>query len=399
MARSRKRRRWPWVILFSAIALVGVFYVGGAWYFSGLVYADALKADPYNPSDLQRGTVQAFDGTGEQATVTILPDEADREETKFDDAVIGLALDESLLVVGPATRDADGAQTRPVIDVIGSAPNVGDRYGLTRDVWLDPEQAGLDAQDVVITTPDGRQFPAWEIPVEGSTKWAILTHGKGAARSEMLRMARPLHKADYNVLVITYTGDVGAPPYDDGMVNFGRTEWQELQAAVEYADARGAETIVLGGASHGGAVTLGLLARGELARRIDGVILDAPASSFEDVIDEAAEFRSLPVVNQPIPESLEDAAKLAAAFRFGVDYSAIDYTDMSGLIEVPLLTFQGVEDRTVPKAVNDRFMREAGAGGTYEVVDGADHVLSWNVDPEAYEQAIKEFTEKLDTAG
>ena len=90
-----------------------------------------------------------------------------------------MALDESLLVAGPATRAADGAQTRPVLDVIGNAPNVGDRYGLTRDVWLDPEQAGLDSKDVVITTPDGRQFPAWEIPVEGSTKWAILTHGTG----------------------------------------------------------------------------------------------------------------------------------------------------------------------------------------------------------------------------
>ena len=121
MGRSRKRRRWPWVILFSAIALVGVFYVGGAWYFSGQVYADALKAEPYDPADLQRGTVQAYDGTGEQATVTILPDEADRDETKFDNAVVGLALDESLLVVGPATRGADGAQTRPVLDVIGSA--------------------------------------------------------------------------------------------------------------------------------------------------------------------------------------------------------------------------------------------------------------------------------------
>ena len=259
------------------------------------------------------------------------------------------------------------------------------------------EQAGLDAQDVVITTPDGRQFPAWEIPVEGSTKWAILTHGKGAARSEMLRMARALHKVDYNVLIITYTGDVGAPPYDDGMVHFGRTEWQELQAAVEYVDAAGADTIVLGGASHGGAVTLGFLERGELARRVDGVILDAPASSFEDVIDEAAEFRSLPVVNQPIPESLEDAAKLAVAFRYGVDFSAVDYTDMAGLVDVPLLTFQGVADQTVPKAVNDRFMREAGAGGTYEVVDGADHVLSWNVDPKAYEKAIKDFTKELDS--
>jgi uncharacterized protein len=398
MPRSRKRRRWPWAILFSAIALVGVFYVGGAWYFSGLVYADALKAEPYDPAELQGGTVKAFDGTGEQATVTILPDVADRDETKFDAAVVGLTIGESLLVVGPAEREPDGEQTRPVLDVIGSAPSVGDRYGLTRDVWLDPEQAGLDAQYVVISTPDGREFPAWQIGVEGSTKWAILVHGKGASRSEMLRMARPLHKADYNVLIITYTGDVGAPPYEGGMVTFGRTEWQELQAAVEYADAQGAKTLVLGGASHGGAVILGFLARGELARRVDGVILDAPASSFEDVIDEAAEFRTLPVVNQPIPESLEDAAKLAVAFRYGVDYSAIDYTDMAGLLKVPLLTFQGVEDRTVPKAVNDRFMREAGAGGTYEVVDGADHVLAWNLDPKAYEKAIKTFTKELEKA-
>ena len=386
------------MLLFSAIALVAVFYVGGAWYFSGLVHEEALKAEPYDPGDLQGGTIQAFDGTGEQPTVTILPDEAERDETKFDEAVVGLAVGESLLVVGPATRSPEGAQTRPVLDVIGGAPSVGERYGLTRDVWLDPEQAGLEAQDVVITTPDGRAFPAWEIPGKGSKKWAILTHGKGASRSETLRMARPLNKAGYNVLVITYTGDVGAPAYDDGMVHYGRTEWQELQAAVEYADAKGAERIVLGGISHGGAVTLGFLSRGELVSRIDGVILDAPASSFEDVIDEAAEFRSLPVINQPIPESLEDAAKLAVAFRYGVDYSAIDHSAVDGLVEVPLLTFQGVEDRTVPKAVNDRFMRTAGAGGTYEVVDGADHVLSWNVDPESYEQAITDFTKELASA-
>ena len=396
MGRTRKRRRWPWVILFSAIALVGVFYVGGAWYFSGLVYADGLKAEPYDPSDLKRGTVAAYDGTGEQPTVTILPDEADRDETTFDQAVIGLALDESLLVVGPATRAADGTQTRPVLEVIGSAPNVGDRYGLTRDVWLDPEQAGLDAKDVVISTPDGRQFPAWQITTKGSTKWAILTHGKGASRSEMLRMARALHDNKFTVLIITYTGDVGAPAYDDGMVHYGRTEWQELEAAVEFADAAGAETIVLGGTSHGGAVTLGFLARGNLARKVDGLILDSPVASFEDVIDEQGELRTLPVVNQPIPESLEDAAKIAVSFRYGVDFSAVNYTDIEDLIGVPVLTFQGVDDQTVPKAVNDRFMREAGAGGTYVVVDGADHVLSWNVDPEAYEQAIADFTKELD---
>jgi hypothetical protein len=165
---------------------------------------------------------------------------------------------------------------------------------------------------------------------------------------------------------------------------------------VEYADAAGAGTIVLGGTSHGGAVMLGFLARGELARKVDGLILDSPASSFEDVVDEAAEDVSLPVVDQPIPESLEDAAKLAVAFRYGVDFSAVDYSGMEELVEVPLLTFQGVDDRRVPKAVNDRFMREAGARGTYVVVDGADHVLSWNVDPKAYEKAIKDFTKELE---
>ncbi len=62
------------------------------------------------------GAIAAFDGTGEQATVTILPDESDRDETKFDDAVVGLAVDESLLVVGSGharrRRRADPARDR-----------------------------------------------------------------------------------------------------------------------------------------------------------------------------------------------------------------------------------------------------------------------------------------------
>ena len=395
MTRTRTRRRWPWVLLFGAIALLAVFYVGGAWYFSGQVYADALKSEPYDPANLQGGTVAAYDATGENPSVTILPDEQYRAETKFDDAVMGVVIGETLLVVGPAVRGDDGSQTRPVQDVIGEAPRVGDRYGLTRDVWLSPEQAGWDPEYVEVRTPDGRTFPAWQISAEDPARWAILTHGKGAARSEMLRMAKPLVRVGFNVLIITYTGDVGAPPYDDGMVHYGRTEWQELEAAVEYAQDQGAEVIVLGGAGHGGAVTLGFLERGVLARAVDGVILDSPASSFEDVIDEAAEFRTLPVGNLAIPESLEDATKWAVAFRYGVDFSAVDYTDKQGLIDVPLLVFQGSQDRTVPQPVNDRFMANAGKDGTYVVVDGADHVLSWNIDPQAYERTIRRFVRQF----
>lgn len=396
MADSVRRRKWPWVVLFSAIALVVVFYVGGGWYFSGQVYSDALEAVPYDPADLQQGTVTTIDSTREPPTVTILPEESERAETKFDDAVMGLAIGESLVVVGPATRSPDGSQTREIIEVVGDTPEPGATYGLTRDVWLNPEQAGYDAEYTSVTTLAGADYPVWVIKGKGAKRWAVLVHGKGAARSEMLRMARPLHDAGYNVIVMTYTGDVGAPEYPDGMVTFGRAEWPEVEASVQYAIDQGATRIVLGGVSHGGAVVLGFLDRGTLGSRIDGVILDAPASSFEDVIDEAAEFRTLPVGGLAIPESLEDVAKWMVAFRYGVDFSAVDYSGKEGLIEVPLLVFQGSADTTVPQPVNDRFMGEgSGVGGEYVVVDGAEHVLAWNYDPEAFEERVTEFVKGL----
>lgn len=393
MTRRHRRRSWPWVLLFGGILLLAVFYVGGGWFFSGQVHDDALASDPYDPSRLQEGAVAALavdDGGG--ATVTLTPDAQWAGDTSYDDSTVGITVGETLLVVGP--EGADGQ--RRVLDLQGELPDAGDRYGLARDVWLSAEQAGLSANDVTLRTLDGQRFPSWVIRDKGSTKWAVLVHGKNAARSEMLRLARPLHAAGYNVIIPTYTGDVGAPPSDDGMVHYGRTEWTDIEAAVQYAVDQEATKIVLGGASHGGAVALGLLAHSTLSRRIDGLILDSPASSLRDVIDEAAESRTLPVVGLPIPESLEDVAAWITSARYQVSFSAIDYTDMKGLVDVPLLTFQGADDTTVPQAVNDRFMREgAGQGGTYKVVPGAGHVQSWNVDPERYEDTVTAFVDKL----
>lgn len=388
---------WPWVFLFVAIGLVGVFYLGGGYYFSNIIYETALKSEPSDPADLQRGTIMQISGKGDDRIIRILPEVDAQDETKFDDAIVGLVVGESLVVAGPAERRADGSQERPVLDIVGDRPEKGDAYGLTRDVWLSPDQLGWKTKDIEIRTLDGREFPAWLVEGDDPRKWAVLTHGINAARSEMLRMARSLRRDDYNLLFITYLGDPGAPEYPDGMVTYGREEWSQVEAAVRYATDEGGRTIVLGGASHGGAVTLGFLERSSLAGRISGVILDAPASSLRDVIDAAAEFRTLPIGDLPIPESLEDAAMAVVAFRFDVNFGAIDYIDNEGLIEVPLLTFQGTDDQTVPLAVNDRFMRQgSGRDGEYVVITGADHVLSWNVDRDEYEDAIAEFLKEVD---
>ena len=397
MAEKRRHRRWPWILLVIGALLVGLVFIGGGWYFSSIIYSDVLKANPYNPDGFWKGTVQTVDGEGAGATVTVLPDAEHRDETRFDAVVMGLVFDDgSVVVVGPASETAtDGTRTRPVIDVVGDMPAEGDVYRFPKEVWLTPEQAGLTAEEATMSTAEG-EFPAWKVPVPGSDKWAILTHGRSGGRPDMLRMARPLNAAGYNLLLITYPGDDEARPAQDGIWHFGITEWDEIEAAVQYALDQGAQTLVMGAVSLGGAVTDGFLAHSTLADEVDGVILDAPLSSLEDVIDANADARTIPGVGWPIPESLENAAMLIAGLRFGVDYDAIDYTDMAGLIDVPLLTFQTSEDQTIPKAVNDRFMNEgSGKGGKYIVVPGAGHVLSWNVDPTAYEQLVTQFVEQL----
>lgn len=394
---GRRGRKWPWIVLISAVLLVALFFAGGGWFFSSKIYDRALRSAPYNPASLQTGRVLTVTGEGNGGEITVVADGENRDSTTFDDSVVGLVVGESLVVAGPVSQILDGTRTRPILDVVGDRPEPGATFGLTRDVWLDPDQAGLESKDITITTPEGRKFPAWQIPADkASSSWAVLTHGRGAARSEMLRMGRILHDAGFNLLVITYTGDAGAPPYPDGMSQYGRIEWRELESAVEYVGDQGARRIVLGGASHGGAVTLGFLARSPLSSRVDGVILDSPASSLRDVIDEAAEFESLPVIGASIPESLEDVAMTLVAWRYSVNYSTVDYTGKIGLVPMPLLMIQGSADQTVPPAVNDRFMREGpGQGNAYLVVPGAGHVMSWNVDPEGYEEAINAFLKSL----
>jgi hypothetical protein len=397
MANTRRHRRWPWILLAIGALLVGLFFIGGGWYLSNLIYSDGLKANPYNPDGFWKGTVQTIEGEGDSATIVILPDAEHRDETRFDTVVMGLVFDDdSVVVVGPAsTTGTDGTRTRPVVDVVGEMPAAGDVYRFTKEIWLTPEQAGLTAEEVMIATPSG-DFPAWKVTVPGSDTWAVLTHGRSGDRHDMLRMARPLHAAGYNLLLTTYAGDNVARPAEGGIWHFGATEWDEIEAAVQYALDQGAQTLVMGAVSLGGAMTDGFLARSTLADQVDGVILDAPVSSLRDVIDEGAESRTIPGLGWSIPEPLEDVGMLIAGLRFDIDYDAVDYTDMAGMFEMPLLTFQATEDQTVPKAVNDRFMTQgSGKGGTYVVVPDVGHVLSWNADPQVYEDTVTQFLARL----
>jgi hypothetical protein len=266
-----------------------------------------------------------------------------------------------------------------------------------RDVYADPGAFGASFTEESLPCAGG-SCPAWFVPANGTPNdtWAIAVHGRGATRTEPLRALSVLHGAGIPALDISYRNDNAAPEDPSHRYEYGRTEWRDLAAAVDHAHAAGAKHVVLFGSSMGGSIVAAFLADAppEETELISGIILDAPALDLAATIDWQAGERSLPLVHLPIPDVLTATAKWMADHRYHLGLGGLDYLPGSWL-HVPALVFHGTEDPTVPISTSQRF------AGAYpdlvsEVrVSGAGHVASWNADPKAYANAVRQFLGKL----
>lgn len=389
--RPTHRRRWPWVLLAAVVALVTLFYVGGGYYFSTVIYNDVFAVRPGIPATTQTGTLTDLTPStgGTPGTVVMTLDEGSASPDRYANATIGIKVGDTLIVAGPASLSQGATVTRPILDLVGEIPSVGVAAGVNRDVWTSPEQLGLEFTDVTIDS-DGAGYPAWLIP-GSSTTWAVLVHGKGGYPAEMLRMAAILNERDVNCLLITYLNDPGVPSSPDGRYGYGTIEVPQVEAAVDYAQQQGAQRIILGGVSHGAAVSLGFLTSSPKAGDVAAVILDSPPADLAGNVDAIGDTRSLPVVGLPIPESLESMALLMAQWRFGVDFDDYDYIAVADQITAPTLIYQGGNDTTVDPSIAQSLADAMGPTATTADQPEAQHVGSWNVDPDAYSTALQQF--------
>ncbi len=388
-----RRHRWPWVVVAVLAGLVLVFHAAGGYYFSDMIYREVFEARDEAPEPTQTGSLTRLGG----GSVAVTLDEDDAVDDDFANAVVGIDVGDALVVAGPVASVAGAESTRPILDVVGALPRAtGQPVAIQRNVWTTPEQAGMGHEDVSIVSGGG-QYPAWLIPAEGADTWAVLLHGKHGQRSEMLRMAVPLHEAGITSLVVTYTGDQGVPAPPDGMWGYGTTELPEIEAAVRFAQDAGAHRVVLVGASHGAAVALGFLSSSAMAGDVGAVILDSPPADLAAGIDLVADTRRLPFVGLPIPESLEQVAIWMTEWRFGVDFDDYDHTARADEVSLPVLVLQGDADQTVPVEVARDLDAALGGGATYVEIPGGQHICSWNVDPVTYGAALRDFLSRLPT--
>ena len=236
----------------------------------------------------------------------------------------------------------------------------------------DPAAAfGVPFETVALATDLG-PAPGWLIPGaagrgDGRTA-AVFVHGILGAREDGYAFVGPLHAAGVPVLLMTYRGDAEAPPDPLGLHAIGLTEWRDLDAAVALLAARGAERVIVVGASMGGGIVGAFLSRSPQAGRVAAVVLDAPALDFPAVL-----AALLSHIGLPAPRLVAPLAVAAFATLRGLDLGAAVHVAPVAAFPGPLVLMHGTADAIVPVSIADAVIA-ARSGLTLVVRSEAAHL-------------------------
>jgi pimeloyl-ACP methyl ester carboxylesterase len=161
-----------------------------------------------------------------------------------------------------------------------------------------------------------------------------------------------------------------------------------VEAAVDYALAQGARSVVLYGYSMGGGTSMRFLQQSDRARVVSGVVLDAPVLDFDALLDFQAGRRN-------IPGLVVEVGKLFAGWRFDMDWDDMDHLSHVERVGVPILLFHGDDDDRAPMSSSEQLAQERSDIVTFVVASDAGHVRAWNVDPTGYEATVRQFLARV----
>lgn len=285
-------------------------------------------------------------------------------------------------VVGEVLRDDGDTVTRRLRSVDGYLVP-GTEVAVDFDVWAgDPRQAlGIPFRAVRYPSEAG-PMPAWEVPGRSRT-WAIVVHGINGDPQIGLRLLPTLRRAGMPTLLIGYREDLGAPSVD-GKHHMGLTEWRDVQGAARYALRHGARRLVLVGYSMGGAIVSQFMQRSPLAERVTGLVLDAPALDWRQILAFNATEMGLPAFAAKPVEWMIGA-------RIEVDWDSLDAARHRDAFRLPILLFHGTADEVVPLAVSEEFAAALPGFVDLVRVPDAGHVGAWNAAPRRYEGRLLAF--------
>ena len=364
------------------IVVVLFALVGGGWYFSGVVESDGLVVE--NGPDEPR--VIITDVGEDTITLQQLPD-ADTEKNIGLSAVWGVTNGSDYGQLGDVISESDTGVVREYISMVGEL-RIGESVSLERSAFPhDPLSAhGLKYEDVVIPASLGN-IGAWHVDAD-SDVWAVLVHGRTSSRETSLKILDDLAELEIHSLTIDYRNDANAPASESGYYDFGTTEWEDVEAAVQYALGNGGDKILLFGYSMGGGIVTNYQLRSVLAGHTIGMFLDAPMLNFGRTIDKGAEERG-------VPAPITVFAKLFTNMRFGINWSELDFLSQAKELTVPILLIHSDTDDTVPIETSVEFAAALPSLVEFHIFSDVPHAASWNAYSDEYETLLIRFIERV----
>ena len=356
-----------------AAAAQGTIVAG--WYFSRRLLAPEI-VPPLHDAEILSASAAHADAP---RTVNL-----QRTAETCRQGVFGLEVDGGgHAALGHIVAETESEVTRVVTDVQGALA-AGGRVYVNTIVWNgDPMQSlGMAFESIEFASELG-PMAAWHRPGRGET-WALLVHGYKASRRGGFRHYPLLDELALPLLSVTYRNDPENPRAPDGLMQLGAQEWRDVEAAMEWAMARGAERFVIFGDSMGGGIACALYRSSVLAPRIAALVLDAPVLDWRPVLALQAKDRRLPGIVAVSSERWISA-------RIGFDFDEFDHLAAADRFEVPILLFHGNEDAVVPFETSERLAAARPDLVTFFPADGAGHVQAWNVGPQIYEHRVREF--------
>lgn len=255
----------------------------------------------------------------------------------------------------------------------------------------DPGDVDLDFEEAQYTTPLG-PVSTWIVPAREAKTWAIHVHGWTAHRRESIRLLPTINKAGMTSLVIDYRNDPGAPIDPTGRYRFGLSEWEDVDAAAQFAIDNGAKDILLVGYSTGAAHIMSFLERSELKNRVRATVFDAPNIILAETIRHGSRGLKLGPTPIRLTQLMTEFGMWLVDVRWKIDWDTTNYVQRSqSILTMPTLVFHGTSDQRVPISISRQLEARCPETVTLLEAQAAGHVMSWNANPAKYEESLSRF--------
>jgi alpha-beta hydrolase superfamily lysophospholipase len=226
-----------------------------------------------------------------------------------------------------------------------------------------PDQLGLGYERHGFRSTDGLFLEGWLIPRPDSRGVAVLFHGYGADKSQLLREARAFHRHGLSPFLVDFRGSGGSGGRE---TSIGFHEARDVRAALAYARSLpGRPRTIAYGISMGAASVLKAEADGDLG--VDGLVLECPFDRLLTTVNHRFEERNLPAF--PMSRLLV----FWGGWRQGFDAFAHNPVDYARRGRAPVLLLSGANDTYVTPDESGSIARALGSRGRLVVCPGVRH--------------------------